>query len=524
MKITDYSKVSGLVAENVFLLDGPDGTKTILATDLAKALLSLLNSKEFVSGVEMSDLDQADTVLKTDSFLIGTEAGNKAVDASVLAQKLIGMLTSSELVEGLKLSELTKTTTLAATDHVMAGLTAGNRAMTASDLAKALVKLLSSTELVNGLKLSELSKTTTLASSDYVMAGLTDGNRAMTAENLAKALVKMLSSAELVEGLKLSELTATTTLGATDNVLVGLTGGNRGMTGKNLALALPKLLTPAEFISPLTMSQLAQATELTNTDNILIGTSAGNKYMKAEDAFYAMLDAFGPPEIHRTTYRGKNLGTSVTPEQKAAIQAGTFKGLFVGDYWVIGGVNWRIADMDYFYRCGDTEFTKHHVVIVPDTSLYSAKMNDSNITTGGYMGSKMYTEYINQAKTTIASAFGDLVLTHKDILTNAVTDGHPSGYAWVESTVELMNEIMVYGTTVYTPASDGVTIPALYTTGKQQFALFALDPKKVNTRYTYWLRDVVSVAAFALVGNSGGARYNGASNSYGVRPYFCVGS
>lgn len=32
MKITDYSKVAELVGENVFLLDGPDGTKTITAS------------------------------------------------------------------------------------------------------------------------------------------------------------------------------------------------------------------------------------------------------------------------------------------------------------------------------------------------------------------------------------------------------------------------------------------------------------------------------------------------------------
>lgn len=64
----------------------------------------------------------------------------------------------------------------------------------------------------------------------------------------------------------------------------------------------------------------------------------------------------------------------------------------------------------------------------------------------------------------------------------------------IKATVELMNEIMVYGTSVLTPTNNGITIPTLYTTGKQQFALFALDPKKVNIRATYWFRDVVSSA------------------------------
>lgn len=230
------------------------------------------------------------------------------------------------------------------------------------------------------------------------------------------------------------------------------------------------------------------------------------------------------PEMHRNIFRGENLGSAVTEAQKAAIADGSFKGMFVGDYWIINEVTWRIADLDYFFRCGDTEFTKHHLVIVPDKNLYSNKMNDANITTGGYMGSKMYTEYLEPAKNTINAAFPGLVLSHKDYFVNAVTNGRPSAGAWVESTVELMNEIMVYGNSVFTPANDGTTIPSLYTTGKQQFALFMLNPKMVNTREAYWLRDVVSGSRFARVVFSGIAAYGDvASDFLGVRPYFCVG-
>lgn len=238
---------------------------------------------------------------------------------------------------------------------------------------------------------------------------------------------------------------------------------------------------------------------------------------------YDILNATAAPEVHRNFYRGKNLGNIVTDRQAYAIEDGSFKDLFVGDYWNINDRNWRIADMDYFYRCGDTEFTKHHVVIVPDTSLYNAQMNTGNTTEGGYVGSEMYKNNLTNAKNTISSAFGELVLTHKDYLTNAVTNGYPSAGAWVDSTVELMNEIMVYGTHVYAPANNGTTIPNKYTTGKQQFALFALDPKKVNIRVTYWLRDVVSSVIFVHVNNYGVAVYANASNSYGVRPYFLIG-
>ena len=112
-----------------------------------------------------------------------------------------------------------------------------------------------------------------------------------------------------------------------------------------------------------------------------------------------------------------------------------------------------------------------------------------------------------------------MLLTHRDYLTNAVTDGHASAGAWFDSQVELMNEIMAYGTHVYAPANDGVTLPNKYTTGRQQFAAAMLNPSIVSLRYWYWLRDVVS----AGVSHGGYADASHASASNGVRPYFLIG-
>lgn len=83
----------------------------------------------------------------------------------------------------------------------------------------------------------------------------------------------------------------------------------------------------------------------------------------------------------KKTYRGKNLGTSVTAEQYAAIEAGTFEDLYIGDYWVINDVNWRIAAFDYYLTTGDTACTTHHVTIVPDTNLDTQQMNSSSTLT-----------------------------------------------------------------------------------------------------------------------------------------------
>lgn len=228
------------------------------------------------------------------------------------------------------------------------------------------------------------------------------------------------------------------------------------------------------------------------------------------------------PINHCNVFRGKNLGGGVSSAQKAAIKGGSFDNLYIGDYWTINGVTWRIADMDYFLRCGDTNFTSHHLVIVPDTPLYTGKMNETHTTEGGYVGSLMYKSGLDQAKTAIAAAFGDLVTTHRDILCNAVSNGRQSGGGWFDSTVELMCERMVYGNSVFQPGCDGSFIPYNYTTGKSQFALFRMAPQYISNRQWYWLRDVVSATNFARVANYGHAACNNAGGVNGVRPYFVI--
>ena len=227
---------------------------------------------------------------------------------------------------------------------------------------------------------------------------------------------------------------------------------------------------------------------------------------------------------HNSIYRGKNLGTTVTEEQWEAISSGTFTDLYIGDYWVIGGVNWRIAAFDYYLNCGDTSFTKHHAVIVPDTCLYNAQMNTTNVTTGAYKGSAMYTANLTQAKSTINSAFGSShVLSHRIYLSNATSNGRASAGEWTDSTVDLMCEHMVYGSGIFSPVSDGSNVPNNYRVEKGQLPLFALEPSRICNRAAWWLRDVITAASFACVNVDGVAYYGFASTSFGVRPAFCIG-
>lgn len=247
------------------------------------------------------------------------------------------------------------------------------------------------------------------------------------------------------------------------------------------------------------------------------------EYMEGVNTILAQL-TYDNAGAHNSIYRGQNLGTTVTEEQWEAISSGTFTDLYIGDYWVIGGVNWRIAAFDYYLNCGDTSFTKHHAVIVPDTCLYNAQMNTTNVTTGAYKGSAMYTANLAQAKSTINSAFGSShVLSHRIYLSNATSNGRASAGEWTDSTVDLMCEHMVYGSGIFSPVSDGSSVPNNYRVEKGQLPLFALEPSRICNRAAWWLRDVITAASFADVGTYGGADYGNASFSLGVRPAFCIG-
>jgi hypothetical protein len=324
--------------------------------------------------------------------------------------------------------------------------------------------------------------------------------------------------------MKITDYEKVQALAASNIFLLDGPNGTKTIAADALAKALIGLLSSKDFIGGVNLSELTQINELVSGNKLLVGTTDGNKAIAAEDALFAMLDGFAPVELRRVLFRGKNLGTAPTAVQKAAIKDGSFKGMFLGDYWSIGGRIWRIVDMDYWYNCGDTAFTSHHLVIMPDEALYNAQMNTTNVTTGGYVGSAMYKSNLANAKTIVNAAFQGSVLTHREYLCNAVANGRPSGGAWFDSSIELPNEPMMYGHPHFSPTSDGSTVPSIYTISKTQLALFMVCPRFiVNRSYNQWLRDVVSSAYFADVGSNGITLFTGASNSFGVRPVFPVG-
>jgi hypothetical protein len=222
--------------------------------------------------------------------------------------------------------------------------------------------------------------------------------------------------------------------------------------------------------------------------------------------------------IKNSIFRGKSLGTSYTPEQQSQVASGKFLDLWVGDYWTINGARYYIAAFNYYYNTGDTApLTTNHVTLVPAESMYTHRMNSTGTTQGGYVGSEMYTTGLDQAKTKIHADFPGRVLTHRRWLSNATSDGAARAGTWFNSNVELMNEVMVYGSVVNGKGGE-------YNIGteKSQLPLFALRPDLLNIRVRWWLRDVCSATAFAFVTDFGRLSIDSAGLARGVRPVFSI--
>ncbi len=235
---------------------------------------------------------------------------------------------------------------------------------------------------------------------------------------------------------------------------------------------------------------------------------------------------------HNAIYRGKDI-TDLFYDGTLSkqIAAGTFDDIFVGDY-IIGKTSKRkylVADINYRLHMGDTECTKPHILMIPEKIMGTAMMNDTHVTTGAYVGSKMYTTNLTPFKTIIKNDFGaGHILKHRNHLQNAVTNGYETGGTWYDSDIELMNEIMVYGCQIFKNAMSGTNVPNNYQIDNSQLSLFRLRHDSIvarndaGGRYWYWLRDVVSSSDFAHVNGYGNANDGRAAYSGGVRPAFLI--
>ncbi|RHF62919.1 hypothetical protein [[Ruminococcus] lactaris] len=238
---------------------------------------------------------------------------------------------------------------------------------------------------------------------------------------------------------------------------------------------------------------------------------AGNTYSQLlkDDACTVPAEALAAPGRVGVSVSG-TLGETITAEQLATIRDGSFKDLYVGDYWEKDGVKYRIADINYWKNVGYPEsekVQKPHVLIVPDTILGSGQMNANNSTAGGYRNSAMKTARLNQIADSLPDTFKNILISHR-----MFSDG-----SWGNTSVDLMNEVMVHGTYICTDNNNKQT------SDTQQLSLFRLCPELKSIGQNYWLRNVAGSQTYTLISQYGDASSDMATSTYGIRPVFAVG-
>ena len=180
------------------------------------------------------------------------------------------------------------------------------------------------------------------------------------------------------------------------------------------------------------------------------------------------------------------------------------------------------------YKRGDTQFTKHGLIIMVDANLIAADgethyMNDTDTTEDAYKGCKYRSTYKAQCKSIIEAWCGaSHVATYRGRISNATLNGKVSGWEWVDCDVELPCEVNMYGHNAWSESTiggSGYNIGSFW----GQFRLAELEPSNVVNRANYWLQDVVSASDFAFVSSAGQASNYNASNTWvSFRPFFIL--
>ena len=205
-----------------------------------------------------------------------------------------------------------------------------------------------------------------------------------------------------------------------------------------------------------------------------------------------VLPIFNNAGFKNSIFRGQYLGTSITTAQYNAIANGSFEDLYLGDYWNIGGHNWRIWGFNTFLNTGDTQCTSNHILLMPDDNYLKADgsttkyMKDTNDTSGGYKATKFFQTYAGQIYNELTPYFGSHILSHRELISNATSNGKASGWEWASVTVGIPTEINIYGSSVW-GASEIAGTGHNIGVNKTVFPLAVVEPSliKIISKFLY---------------------------------------
>lgn len=271
----------------------------------------------------------------------------------------------------------------------------------------------------------------------------------------------------------------------------------------------------------------------TNNDFVMTFNDNSESKTRLRDAFYGLVP--DGAATHNSIFRGQNLG-NLTATHIANIQNGSFKDMFIGDFFSINGSNYVIAGINYKKGHGDNISLGNHLLLMPQdwsktptqTLASNGKdthyMNDTDTTEGGFANTKLYKTYLPQIQQKLESDFGSHLMQWRGVVSTHVDDtGAPDQGEWRNMKVMIPTEVMIYGTTLNGNNKNN----AWYNVGddNSQLPIMRLNDTERNfNRGAIWLRDIHSSAEFAYAGYGGDDYWYGASGTWlGVRVFFLIG-
>lgn len=161
-------------------------------------------------------------------------------------------------------------------------------------------------------------------------------------------------------------------------------------------------------------------------------------------------------------YRGENLGSFLTDEQKEHIKDGSFKDLYVGDYFDIKlkdgkTFRYRIAHIDPYLHCADQEITQHHMIMVPDQVWPDSVLWNTTNTNNGtaadnhpYTASNLHKWEIGTFLPLMPDEWQAVMVNHRKLLEERFKSGssltESTAWSWVDvGKIFSLSETEVYG-------------------------------------------------------------------------------